>query len=148
MNWREYLQSENPVAAALLSKMNYTDEEKVQVKKEFLRMIVKMELNPARARFILGFFERYITLNEREEETLMKEIKRMDESKDIMHLPISWEEKGIEKGIEEGIEKGIETGIEKVALEMLKEGLSIELIMKVTSLEQKRLDELKKRLDE
>src|SRR5690625_4618077 len=112
MNWRDYLQSKNPVAAALLSKMNYNEEEKIQVKKEFLRMIVKMELNPARARFILGFFERYIMLNEREEATLMKEIKQMDESDDIMHLPISWEEKGIKKGIEQGIE----AGEEKVAL--------------------------------
>lgn len=111
------------------------DREKVQVKKEFLRMITKMELTPAKMRFILGFFERYVKLNEREEEILMTEIKQMDESEDIMHLPISWEEKGIEKGKSE------------VALEMLKEGLSIELIMKVTALDRENIEKLKQKMN-
>lgn len=34
-NWRDYIHSDNPAAAALLSKMNYTKEERVEVKKEF-----------------------------------------------------------------------------------------------------------------
>ncbi|WP_172840432.1 hypothetical protein [Virgibacillus phasianinus] len=34
-NWRDYIESNNPVAAALLSKMGYKETEKVQVKKEF-----------------------------------------------------------------------------------------------------------------
>ncbi len=34
-NWRDYLKSNNPVAAALLSKMGYREEEKIHVKKEF-----------------------------------------------------------------------------------------------------------------
>src|SRR5699024_2482433 len=63
-NWRDYIRTNNPVAAALLSKMGYTDDEKVQVKKEFLKMLVKMELNPAKQRLVYGFFEKYLTLNE------------------------------------------------------------------------------------
>ena len=47
-NWRDYILSDNPVAAALLSKMGYKEEEKIQVKKEFLRMMTRMELDPAR----------------------------------------------------------------------------------------------------
>jgi hypothetical protein len=43
MDWRDYIYSNNPVAAALISKMGYTDKERVRVKKEFLRMLVKME---------------------------------------------------------------------------------------------------------
>ncbi|WP_338033018.1 hypothetical protein [Lentibacillus sediminis] len=54
-NWWEYIKSDNPVAAALLSKMNYTDEERVQVRVEFLRMMTRMELDPDRARLIKGF---------------------------------------------------------------------------------------------
>lgn len=65
LNWRTYIHTNNPVAAALLSKMGYTEKEKVQVKKEFLRMFVKMEINPAKAELINGFFETYLTLNER-----------------------------------------------------------------------------------
>lgn len=36
--WRAYIRSDNPVAAALLSKMNYRPQERVQVKLQFLRM--------------------------------------------------------------------------------------------------------------
>lgn len=32
-NWRHFIKQDNPIAAALLSKMKYTKEEKVQVKK-------------------------------------------------------------------------------------------------------------------
>lgn len=51
-NWKEYIRSNNPVAAALLSKMGYTKKEKVQVKVEFLRMMARMELDPARMALI------------------------------------------------------------------------------------------------
>lgn len=37
-NWREYIKSDNPVAAALLSKMDYTEKEKVQVKLAFWQL--------------------------------------------------------------------------------------------------------------
>jgi hypothetical protein len=36
MNWRKYINSGNPVAAALLSKMGNTESERIEVKKEFL----------------------------------------------------------------------------------------------------------------
>ena len=96
MNWRSYIHTSNPVAAALLSKMGYSEKEKVQVKKEFLRMLVKMELNPAKAELINGFFETYLLLNEEEEEELMEEINQLDqhEAEQIFELPNSWRDKG------------------------------------------------------
>src|SRR5690625_3062960 len=69
-NFRDYIHSDNPVAAALLSKMNFKDEERIEVKKEFLRMITRMELNPAKQRLLYGFFESYLKLSEKEEEIL------------------------------------------------------------------------------
>lgn len=156
MNWRTFIHTNNPVAVALLSKMGYTEKEKVQVKMEFLRMLVKMELNPAKAVLINGFFETYLTLNESEEEELMEEIKQLDkqESELIFKLPNSWREKGIAEGIrkgrEEGIQKGIAEGIQQekmqTALEMLREGLSIELIAKVTKLGFNEIQDLREKL--
>lgn len=138
MDWRKYLKSNNPIAAALLSKMGYNEREKVQVKREFLRMITTMELTPAKMRLVMGFFERYLTLNEREEEMLMEEIEKMDEAREILHLPISWEEKGIKKGREEG-------KID-VVIEMLKEDFPMDIIVKVTGLDQEKVESLKKDL--
>ncbi len=39
-------------------------------------MLVKMEINPAKAELINGLFETYLSLNESEEEELMEEIKQ------------------------------------------------------------------------
>lgn len=134
-NWRDYLESDNPVAAALLSKMGYQEEEKVQVKKEFLRMLVKMRLNPARIRFINDFFEEYLKLTEEEEEELMREISHLENAEEFTQLSNSWEERGIRKGREEGKKE--------VVLEMLKEGSSIDFIAKVTHLDKEIIEKLK-----
>ena len=141
-NWRDYIRTNNPVAAALLSKMGYTDDEKVQVKKEFLKMLVKMELNPAKQRLVYGFFEKYLTLNETEEEQLKDEIKRMDEADKIMEIPISYEEKGKEIGEKVGKEKEKK----EIAFKMLKERSSIEFIAKVTGLDHEEIESLKEKL--
>ncbi|WP_010529710.1 hypothetical protein [Lentibacillus jeotgali] len=57
LNWRHYIQSNNPAAAALLSNMKYTRDERDEVKKGFLRMLANIELNPAQIRLIHTFFE-------------------------------------------------------------------------------------------
>ncbi|MHA6259344.1 Rpn family recombination-promoting nuclease/putative transposase [Sporosarcina sp. CAU 1771] len=146
-NWRDFLNSDNPVAAALLSKMGYKKKERVQVKIEFLRMMVRMELNPARARFINDFFENYLKLNQKEEEEFMREISQMENAEEFTKLPNSWEERGIRKGIKQGLEQGIQKGIEEakreVVLEMLKEGSSIEFISKVTHLDKGAIEKLR-----
>jgi len=133
-NWRDYIKSDNPVAAALLSKMGYTEKEKVEVKKEFLKMLVRMELDPAKTKFLSDFFETYLKLNEEEEEELMKEMKHSDYADDILELTNSWEERGMKKGKEE------------VALELLKEGSSVAFVAKVTRLDAVEVKELKKTL--
>ena len=144
LNWRSYVKSNNPIAAALLSKMGYTDKEKVEVKKEFLRMLIKMEANPAKMALINGFFEKYLILNKTEEEILMKEINQLrpDETDLIIKLPNSWRD----KGIEEGREAGIKEGKKQTAIEMLKEGASVEFIARVTKLTEDEIIDLKRLL--
>jgi hypothetical protein len=95
-NWRNYIRGNNPVAAALLSKMGYQEKERVQVKLEFLRMLVRMELDPARMTLLTGFFETYLQLNEEEERQLEAEIGKIDvkEAKRMLEITTSWEQKG------------------------------------------------------
>lgn len=135
-NWREYIRSDNPAAAALLSEMGYKEEDRVQVKKEFLRMMTRMQLDPARERLIYGFFETYLILTEEEEEQLMEEVGRLSKESEefIKNLPISYEEKGKEIGKKE------------VALEMLKKELDPDLIVEVTQLDREEIEGLKKQL--
>lgn len=104
LSWRDYLVSDNPVAAALLSKMGFSPEEKVQVKLEFMRMLARLKLDPARAELIGGFFETYLKLNRQEEEEFYRELGKMEqrEVEGIMQITTSWHEKGRAEGITAG----------------------------------------------
>lgn len=107
-NWKDYIRSNNPVAAALLSKMGYQKTERVQVKLEFLRMLIYMELDPARMALLAGFFETYLILNDAEEKKLKEEMAKIDEKevKIMMEITTSWETKGRKEGIKEGKKEG------------------------------------------
>ena len=142
MDWRKFLRSENPVAAALLCKMGYEREERVQVKIEFLRMISRMELNPAKMELIYGFFETYLKLSEEEEIQMKEEITKLpvEEEKAILKLPNSY--------IERGIKQGIQLGIEQVVREMYKKGLPEELILEVSKLPIDKIRKIKQEMNE
>ncbi|MGG4507240.1 hypothetical protein ABEP00_19200 [Heyndrickxia sporothermodurans] len=135
MNWRHFIQQTNPVIAALLSKLGYNKQERVQVKLEFLRMISRMELNPAKMELIYGFFETYLQLNEEEENQMQEKITKLpEEAKLKLKLPNSYYEKGIEKGIARGIEK--------IVTEMLKNGLSAKYISELTNISEEKVKEI------
>jgi predicted transposase/invertase (TIGR01784 family) len=112
LSWREYILSDNPVAAALLSKMGFKEDEKVQVKLEFMRILARLKLDPARMELIGGFFETYLKLNREEEEEFYRELGRIDEKEvqAIMQITTTWHEKGRTEGIAEGRTEGIAEG--------------------------------------
>lgn len=134
LNWRKYLAQDNPAAAALLSKMGYTDEERVQVKLEFLRMITRMELNPAKMELLYGFFDTYLKLNETEEQEMDKEISKLpkDEADRVMELPNSY------------IERGRKEGIRELVLNMIKKGVSHDFIAEVAEIDIEEIEKIKK----
>ena len=146
-NWRDYIQSNNPVAAALLSKMGYQKQERVQVKLEFLRMLVHMELDPARMTLLTGFFETYLRLDETEERKLEEEMGKMDEKEAsrMIELTTSWEEKGRSKGRIEGKIEGKIEGQAEMLLRLLKKrfkDMPIELENKVRTLSEAKMAQL------
>ena len=151
-NWREYIHSDNPVAAALLSKMGYRLEEKVQVKLEFMRMLTRMQLDPARMTLLAGFFETYLKLNLSEEQILENEIRKLntEEVRKMMEITTSWHEKGRMEGKMEGRTEGEAEGIIKCKLEtarnMILEGLAIPLIVKMIGLPEAEIIMLQQEL--
>lgn len=100
LNWRNFLNQPNPVAAALMAKMDFKPEEKIKVKLECLRMLVTLKLNPAKIELISGFIDTYLRLNATEEQELETELKQANlvEEEQIMEIVTSWMEKGIEQG--------------------------------------------------
>ncbi|UCZ54949.1 transposase [Bacillus shivajii] len=138
--WRRYIISDNPVAAALLSKMGYNNSEKVEVKKEFFRMLLRLQLDKARETMIAGFFETYLKLNEQEERQFQEEVKAMSpkEGDKIMEIMTSYERKGMEKGMEKGISA--------VAKKLLSKGMPVEEIIEVTGLSKEQVEQLKEEI--
>jgi hypothetical protein len=141
--WRQYIKQDNPTAAALLCRMKYTKAERVQVKKEFLRMLVRLQLDPARMQLVVGFFDQYLKLNEEEEKQLKEEIQELNpqETEEIFRIETSWERRGRIEGIIEGEIKGEINGKIKVARRMLASGMPLEDVIRFTELPREVIEE-------
>ena len=63
MNWRDFLREPNPVAAALMTKMNIAPADRPGLKIECLRMIVTLKLDLARSALISEFMQSYLRLS-------------------------------------------------------------------------------------
>ncbi|ETI70543.1 hypothetical protein [Neobacillus vireti] len=114
-NWRNYLRQDYPVAAALLSKMGYTDRERTELKVQFLFMLLRLKLDPARQTLIMGFFDTYLQLTDDEEQKVKEEVKKMSgtEADKVMEIMNSYERRGRELGKLEGFEEGRQEGREE-----------------------------------
>ncbi|MDB9512977.1 DUF4351 domain-containing protein [Kamptonema animale CS-326] len=100
LNWRDFLQQQNPVASALMAKMNIAPQERPRVKLECLRLLATLRLNPAKMKLISGFIDTYLRLNSEEESLLESEIARIEPAQQevVMEIVTSWMERGIEQG--------------------------------------------------
>jgi len=103
-NWRDFVRSKNPAALALMSKMGFTPKERVQVKLEFIRMLLTLELNPARMSLLTSFFESYLSLDRDESEEFNRKVEKLppEEVKKVQEITTSWHEKGRKEGKREG----------------------------------------------
>jgi len=125
--WRRFVNSLNPVASALMSKMKIAPRDRPRVKLECIRLLVTLKLNPAKMRLIGRFVDAYLRLNPEEDRRFFRALDESgmppEQEKVMLDYVTSWEEKGIEKGIQQGIEQGIEQGrqqgIREVLLDLL-----------------------------
>ncbi|MCU0568657.1 MAG: DUF4351 domain-containing protein [Oculatellaceae cyanobacterium Prado106] len=143
LNWRDYINSSNPVAAALMSKMKIAKRDRPKVKAECLRLLVTLKLDPAKTRLISKFVDTYLRLNAQEEQAFQAEIDKIDlaQKEAIMQVTTSWEEKGIEQGIERGIEQERRSLI-SLLLEQKIGQLPDALTNRITSLDLEKLSDL------
>jgi hypothetical protein len=102
LNWRDYLRHDNPAAAALMAKMGIAPEDRVEVKKECLRMIARLRIDREKTKFLARFVDTYLRLDAKEEEQFNAAIKKLprEEKEAAMELMTSWEEKGLQQGLQ------------------------------------------------
>jgi hypothetical protein len=87
-----------------MAKMKIAEKDRPNVKVECLRLLVNLQLDPARNFLISGFVDTYLRLNPAAEQVFQTEIARIEpatEQEKIMQLTTSWMEQGIEQGLEQ-----------------------------------------------
>jgi hypothetical protein len=106
LNWRDFLQQENPVAAALMAKMKIEPQDRRRVKYECLRLLATLKLNPAKMKLISGFIDTYLRLNAEEARLFKADIVAMnpETQEAVMEIVTSWMEEGIQQGIQQGMQ--------------------------------------------
>ena len=108
LNWRDYLRQPNPVAAALMAKMQITPEDRPKVKLEFLRMLATLRLDKARSSLLREFMTSYLRLTSEENARYNSEYEGLDpaEKRSIVEVIDEWDAAGIAKGLRQGMARG------------------------------------------
>jgi len=96
LSWRAFLQHQNPIAAALMSKMRVAKTDRPRVKAECLRILATLQLDQNRTALISGFVDTYLKLNAVEENIFQEEVDRIAiaEQEQVMEIVTSWMEQG------------------------------------------------------
>ena len=151
MPWRQFINSTNPVAAALMAKMKIEVADRPLVKLQCLRLILSLQLDESKMRLIAGFVETYLVLSAEENLALRREIKKIQpqEANKMLKLTNFWIEEGKRKGLKLGEKRGEKRGEARgrteakveVALNMHKQGFALEVIAAATGIS---LDDLQK----
>jgi hypothetical protein len=143
LNWRDFIQQKNPIAAALMSKMKIKIRDRPTVKVQCLRLLVTLKLDPAKMQLISGFVDTYFKLNSQEESIFQSEISTIDleEREQIMQITTSWKEEGRVEGREEGRVEGQSNTILRQLNRKLG-NLPEEIATRIRSLEAFQLDSL------
>ncbi len=98
LNYKDFLNSNNPLAYALMAKMSYDHRQRVRLKADFLRLMLGAEPNAARRSVLFEFIETYMVLKPNEQ-AAFDEIVQVDESyEEVEKMVTVYERTGIERG--------------------------------------------------
>jgi predicted transposase YdaD len=108
LDWRNFVQVANPVAAALMARMQVKSQDYWRVKAACLRLIAGLNLNSYQQRFISQFVDIYLPLNTSQTQLFQQEVASFQphEQEVIMTNITSWEQKGRAEGRVEGRVEG------------------------------------------
>lgn len=106
LDYGRFLKSNNPLAFALMAKMKYTRRERVRLKADFLRLILRAGIDSARQSLLVDFVETYMPLAT-SEQSLFTQLIQVDETyREVKEMVTVYEKAGIKKGRQEGREEG------------------------------------------
>jgi hypothetical protein len=141
LNWRDFLNNHNPIAAALMAKMKIAPLDRPQVKLECLRLLATLKLDSAKTKMISGFVDSYLRLSKKEQHIFQSQMNQIEsqEKEIIMTITTSWKEEGIKEGRKLEL---IESILEILKFKSIN--LTDALQLKINDLEISQLKELRK----
>ena len=74
LRWQDFLASPNPVASALMAKMQIEPVDRPKVKAHCIAMMIGLQLDEARNQLITGFVDSYLDLDTAEEQIFQAEL--------------------------------------------------------------------------
>ena len=91
-----------------MANMAMEPGERPRVKLACLRMLARLQLDPARKRLISGFIDEYLRLTIEQPQEFEAGMQQLDpqEKEGVMEIVTSWMEEGLEKGLAQGREEG------------------------------------------
>jgi hypothetical protein len=100
LDWRDFLQTTNPVAIALMARMHIAPRDRWRVKAASLPLLVGAPLSGAQRRLLSQFIDVYLRLQGAEEQAFQAEVATFatPEREAVMEIVTSWEQKGRAEG--------------------------------------------------
>ena len=149
--WQDFEKRTSPILAALMANMQRGPKEAARVKLACLRMLAKLQLDPARRQLVSGFIDSYLRLTIEERKQFGAELQELHlkEKESVMEIITSWMEEGLEQGRREGRQEGRQEGGYTVLLRQLRKllrDLDPALEEQIKSLSSDRLEELSEAL--
>jgi flagellar biosynthesis/type III secretory pathway protein FliH len=126
LQWQDFVNQQNPVASALMSKMRIDAQERPTVKLVSLQLLASLGLNAAQVQLISGFIDTYLKLNAEEEAMFQAELARIEPARaeGIMEIVTSWMEQGIQRGLQQGLQQGRQQGRQQGELALVMRQLT------------------------
>ncbi|MDZ7619417.1 MAG: DUF4351 domain-containing protein [Patescibacteria group bacterium] len=103
LDYRSFIDSGNPLAFALMAKMDYNRREQVRLKADFLRLVLGVPVNPARRSLLVDFIETYMPLTGPERVEFEQLVAVDQEYVEVEQMITVYEQRGIEKGRQEAL---------------------------------------------
>jgi hypothetical protein len=100
LTWRDFLQTTNPVAMALMTRMAIADHERWRVKAASLRLLAGAQLNASQRRLLSQFIDVYVPLTGADKAAFQAAVATFQprEPERAMEIVTSWERDGRVQG--------------------------------------------------
>lgn len=139
LSWRDYLRNPNPVASALMAKMQVAPQDRPRVKLECLRMLATLKMDRARSTLIATFMDTYLQLTAAELSVYNRAVEMIEphEREAVMIWTNEWMEMGRAVGLQDGSRKTILRQLRRRI-----EALPDRAVDHINQLNEQQLDEL------